>query len=96
MWNYLPKVDRTMKIPSGMMEVLGWVLIFRMETCREDRFSEDFDAKFLQVPGDKGEDVFVIEMIPKPDTPVVWGKIISKCCDYVPMEVSIMTKMERW
>ena len=90
MWNYLPKVDRTMKIPSGMMGG-SWMgsHFSNGDLVREDRFSEDFDAKFLQVPGDKGEDVFVIEMIPKPDTPVVWGKIVSKnASDYVPMEVS--------
>ena len=66
------------------------------DLVREDRFSEDFDAKFLQVPGDKGEDVFVIEMIPKPDTPVVWGKIISKMLQIMfQWKFPIMTKMER-
>ena len=69
-----------MKIPSGMMGG-SWMgsHFSNGDLVREDRLRISMQ-EFLQVPGDKGEDVFVIEMIPKPDTPVVWGKIISKCC----------------
>lgn len=77
-WNYLPKVDRTMKIPSGMMGG-SWMgsHFSNDDLVRENRFSEDFDTKILATPSTSAEKQYVIEMIPKEDTAVVWGKIVS-------------------
>ena len=90
-WNYLPKVDRTMKIPAGMMGG-SWMgsHVSNDDLVRENRFSEDFDTKFLARPGsDKNPDnLYIIELIPKEDTAVVWGKIVSKSRpDLIPIEI---------
>ena len=47
-WNYLPKVDRTMKIPAGMMGG-SWMgsHVSNDDLVRENRFSEDFDTNIL-------------------------------------------------
>ena len=76
-WNYLPKVDRTMKVPAGMMSG-AWMgsHISNDDLVRESRLSEDFDYQITERPaGDAGQ--WVIELTPKPDAPVVWGKIVA-------------------
>ena len=89
-WNYLPKVDRVMKVPSGMMGG-SWMgsHVSNDDLVRENRFSEDFDAKFIHVPTDGNpERIYEIEMIPKEDTAVVWGKIVSRSReDLLPLDV---------
>ena len=59
------------------------------DLVRENRFSEDFDAKFIHVPTDGNpERIYEIEMIPKEDTAVVWGKIVSRSReDLLPLDV---------
>ena len=78
-WNYLPKVDRTMKVPAGMMSG-NWMgsHFTNDDLVRESRLSEDFTATMTKRPGDSSEGVYVIELVPKPDAPVVWGKIVAK------------------
>jgi hypothetical protein len=90
-WNYLPKVDRTMKIPAGMMGG-SWMgsHVSNDDLVRENRFSEDFNTQFLARPGsaDNPNNLYIIELIPKEDTAVVWGKIVSKSRqDLIPMEI---------
>lgn len=80
LWNYLPKVDRTMKVPAGMMSG-SWMgsHFSNDDLVRESRLSEDFTAKFTQKPSEeKPEQSYVIELIPKPDAPVVWGKVVAQ------------------
>ncbi|HJN74202.1 MAG TPA: outer membrane lipoprotein-sorting protein [Myxococcota bacterium] len=75
-WNYLPKVDRTMKIPAAMMGG-AWMgsHITNDDIVKGSRMSEDYTAKLLERPED-GADRYVIELVPNPDAPVVWGKVV--------------------
>lgn len=77
-WNYLPKVDRTMKVPAGMMGG-SWMgsHFTNDDLVKESRMSEDFDGVITGRPeGGAGE--WVVELTPKPDAPVVWGKVIAR------------------
>lgn len=89
-WNYLPKVDRTMKVPAGMMGG-SWMgsHFSNDDLVKENRFSEDFDTKLQATPFDGSPDkYYVIEMIPKEDTAIVWGKIVSRSReDLLPVDV---------
>ncbi|MCO4747358.1 MAG: outer membrane lipoprotein-sorting protein [Proteobacteria bacterium] len=78
MWNYLPKVDRTMKVPAGMMGG-NWMgsHFSNDDLVKENRLSEDFEAEFTQRPADNEAGIYVITLTPKPDTPVVWGRIVA-------------------
>lgn len=78
-WNYLPKVDRTIKVPASMMSG-SWMgsHFTNDDIIKDSRYSRDFDNTLLESPEDNDEGLYVIESIPKPDTPVVWGKIIIK------------------
>ena len=89
MWNYLPKVDRTMKIPAGMMGG-SWMgsHLTNDDLVKENRFSEDFQTKLLATPESSDDKLYVIELIPNPDTPVVWGKIVSRSnAELLPVDV---------
>ncbi|MCB9781050.1 MAG: outer membrane lipoprotein-sorting protein [Alphaproteobacteria bacterium] len=73
-WNYLPKVDRTMKVPAGMMGG-SWMgsHFTNDDLVKESRMSEDFTGEIVGRPEDGG--VWKITLTPKPDAPVVWGKV---------------------
>lgn len=75
-WNYLPKVDRVIKVPASMMSG-SWMgsHFTNDDLVKESRFSDDFNLKIIGRPED-GKNQWVIECIPKPDAPVVWGKVL--------------------
>lgn len=72
-WNYLPKVDRTIKVPGSMMSG-SWMgsHFSNNDLVREVRFSEDFDCE-VEDRTEQGE--WLIVCVPHEDTPVVWGKV---------------------
>lgn len=78
-WNYLPKVDRTMKVPAGMMSG-NWMgsHFTNDDLVHESRLSEDFTATMTSRPKDNAEGVYIVTLVPKPDAPVVWGSIVAK------------------
>ena len=75
-WNYLPRADRTIKIPPSMM--LGsWMgsHFTNDDLVKESRIIEDFDI-VISYEGDReGEEVWEFTMTPKPEAPVIWGRI---------------------
>jgi len=79
LYNYMPKVDRTMKIPAGMMSG-SWMgsHFSNDDLVKGSRMRDDYTYGITHRPSDGGEpaDAYVIELIPKPDAPVVWGKVI--------------------
>ncbi|MFH1809418.1 MAG: outer membrane lipoprotein-sorting protein [Pseudomonadota bacterium] len=76
-WNYLPKVDRTIKVPASMMSGAWMGSHFTNDDLvRESRYSEDFTCAFEKKPDGKSQTHWVIACTPKPDAPVVWGKIV--------------------
>jgi len=75
-WNYLPRADRTIKIPPSMM--LGsWMgsHVTNDDLVKESRLIEDYDI-VISYEGDRdGEDVWEFTMTPRPEAPVIWGRI---------------------
>jgi outer membrane lipoprotein-sorting protein len=76
LWNYLPKVDRTIKVPAAMMSN-SWMgsHFTNDDLVQESRLERDYDSKLTQRPSGR-EGKYVIELVPKPDAPVVWGKVV--------------------
>ena len=87
-WNYLPKVDRTIKLPASMMGGSWMGSHFSNDDVVQDsRYSEDFDCEFLERPAD-GNDRWLISCVPHEDAVLVWGEIrLSVSTDLVPREV---------
>jgi len=75
-WNYLPRADRTIKIPPSMM--LGsWMgsHITNDDLVKESRIIEDYDI-VISFEGERdGDEVWEFTMTPKPEAPVIWGSI---------------------
>ncbi len=87
LWTYLPKVDRTIKVPAAMMSN-SWMgsHFTNDDLVQESRLSRDYDAKLVGTPADKAGK-FVIELTPKPNAPVVWGKLVlTLSADKLPLE----------
>ena len=77
MWNYLPKVDRTLKI-SGAALSGSWMgsHITNDDLVKQSRMKEDYTSSLTSKPAADGTGVYRIELVPKPDAPVVWGKVV--------------------
>ncbi len=88
LWNYLPKVDRTMKVPSGMMSGAWMGSHFSNDDLVKDsRLSESFGCTIEQSPATGATD-YVIGCIPHEDAAVVWGKlVVTVTPDKVPVSI---------
>ena len=74
-WNYLPKVDRTIKVPASMMGGAWMGSHFTNDDLvKESRLIDDYDIE-IAFDGDDPEGVAVWEfrLTPKPEAAVVWG-----------------------
>jgi len=73
LFTYLNKTGRTIKITSGMMGG-SWMgsHFTNDDLIRQTRLSRDFIIKKTH----DGSDVYRFTCTPKPDAPVVWGKIV--------------------
>lgn len=88
-WNYLPKVARTMKVPAGMMSG-NWMgsHFTNDDLVKESRLADDFTYEIVGRPEDNPERTWVIDAVPKPDAPVVWGKVTARVTvDRLPHDV---------
>ncbi len=74
MWQYVPKIERIIKIPPSMM-LQNWMGsdITNDDMVKQSSVVDDYDPRILKKTGS----VVTIELIPKEDAAVVWGKIIT-------------------
>lgn len=74
-WNYLPKVDRTIKVPPSMMGG-SWMgsHITNDDLVKASHVEEDYTFRLLEESGEH----WLIECLPKADAAVVWGKIVYR------------------
>lgn len=87
-WNYMPNIDRTVKVPSNMMSG-NWMgsHLTNDDLVRENRLADEFDAVLQEEPKG-GEGKWVIELTPKADAAVVWGKIVAEIgANRIPQEI---------
>ncbi len=76
-YTYLPKTDRTIKLTSGMM-MGAWMgsHFTNDDLVKESRLQDDYNV-VIGFEGERdGESVIEFSLTPKPDAPVVWGKIV--------------------
>jgi len=89
-WNYLPKVKRTIKLPSSMMSG-SWMgsHFTNDDLVKESRFAEDYTFQ-VTFRGKRGAEQLVeIDCRPKPSAAVVWGKVLVEveASSYLPVRV---------
>lgn len=88
LWNYLPKVKRVVKLPSSMLSAAWMGSHFtNNDLVRDSRMADDYDFEQTYAGDRDGEEVIEITCIPKPEAPVVWGKVEVRVrrADYQPL-----------
>ena len=87
-WNYLPKVDRTIKIPASMMGG-SWMgsHFTNDDLVKESQLIEDYDVEIAFDGERDGQTVWEFRLTPKPEAAVVWGSLefVVRQADYMPL-----------
>lgn len=92
-WNYVPNIDRTIKMPPSMMSQSWMGSDFTNDDLvRESSTVDDYEHQILREEEYNSRDVWVLELIPKPDTPIVYGKVLI----WVDKEHFIQLKVENY
>lgn len=92
-WNYVPNIDRTIKMPPSMMSQSWMGSDFSNDDLvRESSTLEDYEHSILREEEYDGRQTWVLELIPKPDTPIVWGKVLT----WVDKEHYIQLRVENY
>ncbi len=75
-WNWQPTIDRSIKMPPSMM-MQSWMGsdFTNDDLVRQSSMVTDFNHNYLTEEELEGRMCYVIELLPKPDAAVVWGKI---------------------
>lgn len=76
-WNYDPRIDRTTRLPSSMM-AQSWMGsdFTNDDLVRDTDINRDYEHTILRTEELEGRESYVIELVPKPGTPIVWGKVL--------------------
>jgi outer membrane lipoprotein-sorting protein len=75
-WSYLRNTETTIKIPPSMM-LQSWngSDFTNDDLVRESSVADDYTHKIVATEVIRNEKCWKIELTPKPDAPVVWGKL---------------------
>jgi outer membrane lipoprotein-sorting protein len=75
-WNYLPRVDRSIKLPPSLMGAAWMGSHFTNDDLvKESRIIEDYDIEVGFEGVRDGVAVWEFVLTPKPEAAVVWGRI---------------------
>ncbi len=77
MWNWVPNIERMIKIPPSMM-MQSWMGsdFTNDDLVKESSMADDYDQKLLGEEEIEGYNCYKIQLIPHDDAAVVWGKVI--------------------
>ncbi len=77
MWNWQPSIDRVVKLPPSMM-LQSWMGsdFTNDDLVKESSIVNDYSHSFEEDSVINGLSVYKIVLTPKPDAPVVWGKVV--------------------
>jgi len=78
MWNWVPSIEKMIKIPPSMM-MQSWMGsdYTNDDLVKESSIVVDYTQKLLGKETVRDKECFKIELIPLPDAPVTWGKVIT-------------------
>lgn len=77
-WNWVPSVNRVIKLPPSMM-LQSWMGsdFTNDDLVRQSSIVEDYTHALAGEEEMEGYNCYKIDLIPKPEAGVVWGKIIT-------------------
>ncbi len=78
LWQYDPTINRMIKLPPSMMSQ-GWMGsdFSNDDVLKESTLSKDYNHTLLSQETYDGAQTYKIELIPKENAAVVWGKIVK-------------------
>ncbi len=88
LWQYQPRSERVTKVhPSLMLQSWMGSDFSNDDLVNESSVVDDYTHKIIAVGEAEGHPTVTIELTPKPDAAVVWGKIIytMRTDDFVPL-----------
>jgi outer membrane lipoprotein-sorting protein len=76
-WNWIPSIERNIKMPPSMMSQSWMGTDFTNDDLvKEASILEDYNHSFLGDVVIDGRSCYKIQLLPKPKSAVVWGKVI--------------------
>lgn len=88
MWQYNPRLQKIIKIDSSMM-TSSWMGsdFSNDDIVKESSIVEDYTHTLIGKETVDGNQCYKVQLDPKPDAPVVWGKIIyyARVQDFLPV-----------
>jgi len=94
-WMYLRSTETTIKIPPSMM-LQSWMGSDYTydDLVRESNLVRDYEITLLGSDTLKGELCWKLQLIPRPEAPVVWGKVLYWVLqkDYLPLQVQYFSE----
>ena len=78
LWMYMPKLERDIRIPPSMM-LSSWMGsdFTNDDLVKAESVVDDYTHRIIA----HKDGVLTVESIPKPDAPVVWGKLVHRIRD---------------
>lgn len=75
-WQYLPNLERTIKLPPSMM-LQSWMGsdFTNDDLVKTSSMSRDYTHKVIAEETVSGVKTYKVECLPKPDAPITWGKV---------------------
>ncbi len=96
-WNYLPKISRTIRIPSSMM-MASWMgsHFTNDDLVKESRLIDDYTIETSFEGVREGTEIWEFRLTPKPEAPVVWGAIdfVIRKSDLMPVKADYYDEKE--
>lgn len=88
MWNYIPAIERTVKIPPSLM-LQPWLGsdFTNDDLVKESSVVDDYTHTLLEAPKADGSGLYVVRADPKPQSAVVWARIhYTTRADFLPLK----------
>ncbi|MBN3035597.1 MAG: outer membrane lipoprotein-sorting protein [Bacteroidales bacterium] len=78
MWNWVPSIERMIKIPPSMM-MQSWMGsdFTNDDLVKQSSLVKDYEHRLDGEETVRGKKCYRIVLTPKPEAPVVWGRIIA-------------------
>lgn len=77
-WNWIPSIERTIKMPPSMMNQSWMGTDFTTDDLvKEASILKDYTHTIIGDTNISGRNAFIIQLIPKPQSAIVWGKVMT-------------------
>jgi len=77
LWSWMPSIERTIKVSASMMSQAWMGSDFTNDDLlQQSSIVQDYTHKIMKTEQVNGHDCWKIKLTPKPDAPIVWGKVV--------------------